>query len=101
MNNCKGTSIYRAWPLGDGRYILNTFSNGAYLMDHDGKFIQKYTPDNGLQDGAVDYVYNDSRGVLWMTLFNGISSVNLNSNFTALDSNMGLTTNVVFATIPI
>ncbi len=32
-----------------------------------------------------------------MTLFNGISSVNLNSTFTAVDANMGLTT-TVFAT---
>ncbi|MGB5508291.1 MAG: hypothetical protein WBM95_05270, partial [Robiginitalea sp.] len=83
--------------LGDGRYILNTFGNGAYLMDHDGKYIQKYTPDNGLQDGSTTFTYVDSRGVLWMTLFNGIASVNLNSTFTAIDSNMGLTT-VAFAT---
>ena len=83
--------------LPDGRYVINTFSDGAYLMDHDGKLIQKYTTENGMQDGSVDYTYVDSRGVLWMALFNGISSVNLNSSFTSLDANMGLTT-AVFAT---
>ncbi len=81
--------------LEDGRFILNTFSDGAYLIDHNGKFIQKYTTDNGLQDGSVDYVYVDSRGVLWMMLLNGISSSNLSSNFTLLDSDMGLSTNIV------
>ncbi|MDM9630357.1 response regulator [Robiginitalea aurantiaca] len=83
--------------LDDGSYLFNTFGSGAYLMDHDGKYIQKYTPENGLQDGSTTYTYVDSRGVLWMTLFNGISSVNLNSTFTAVDGNMGLNT-VVFTT---
>ena len=83
--------------LDDGRYVFNTFGDGAYLMGHNGEFIQKYTSENGLQDGSATYTYLDSRGVLWMTLFNGISSVNLNSTFTAVDANMGLTT-TVFAT---
>ncbi|MGB5190344.1 response regulator [Robiginitalea sp.] len=83
--------------LSDGRFIFNTFGDGAYLMGHNGEFIQKFTPENGLQDGSATFTYLDSRGVLWMTLFNGISSVNLNSTFTAVDANMGLNT-VVFAT---
>ncbi|WP_445385985.1 response regulator [Robiginitalea sp. IMCC44478] len=83
--------------LDDGRYVINTFSRGAFLIDRNGKLIQKYTPENGLQDGSVDYTYVDSRGVLWMCLFNGISSVNLNSTFTSIDANMGLNT-VVFGT---
>ncbi len=82
--------------LQDGRFLLNSFSTGAYLIDHDGRLIQKYTVDNGLQDGAVDFTFLDSRGVLWMALFNGISSVNLNNSFTYLDKDMGLPTNVVF-----
>ena len=81
--------------LKDGRFIVNSFSNGAFLMDHDGKLIQKYTADTGLRDGAVDYSYVDSRGVLWLPLFNGISSIDLNNTFTTLDSSMGLPTNVV------
>ena len=83
----------------DGRFVLNTFSNGCYLIDHDGKLIQKYTSKNGLADGSVDFVYADSRGVLWMMLFNGISNVNLNSTFTILDTNMGLHSNIVFTVV--
>lgn len=84
--------------LKNGNFVFNTFSDGVYQIDHQGKLIQKYTTENGLQDGSVDYVYEDSRGVLWMMLFNGISNVNLNSTFTSLDANMGLPTNVVFST---
>lgn len=92
----KGRLYLPGVALEDGRFAFNTFSDGVYLTDHDGKLLQKYTTENGLQDGSVDYVHVDSRGVLWMILFNGISKVNLNSSLTVLDSNMGLTTNVVF-----
>ncbi|MCF6223420.1 MAG: ATP-binding protein [Flavobacteriaceae bacterium] len=83
--------------LKNGDFLFNTFSDGVYMVDHQGKLLQKYTTSNGLQDGAVDYVYVDSRGVLWMVLFNGISNTNLNTTFTILDATMGLPTNVVFA----
>ena len=95
-NFLKGNLYLPGAALKDGRFVFNTFSNGAYLVDHDGKLLQKYTTDNGLQEGSVDFVYLDSRGVLWMMLFNGISNVNLNTSLTVLDSNMGLNTNVVF-----
>jgi len=91
----KGNLYMPGAALKDGNFLFNTFSNGSYLVDHNGKLLQKYNTENGLQDGAVDYAYVDSRGVLWMALFNGISNVNLNSTFTILDSNMGLSTNVI------
>jgi signal transduction histidine kinase/DNA-binding response OmpR family regulator/ligand-binding sensor domain-containing protein len=94
----KGDIYLPGVALDDGRFVINSFSDGAYLMDHNGKLIQKYTVENGLQDGAVDYTFVDSRGVLWLGLFNGISAINLNNNFTFLDKNMGLPTNVVFST---
>jgi signal transduction histidine kinase/CheY-like chemotaxis protein/ligand-binding sensor domain-containing protein len=93
----KGNLYLPGVALKDGRFVFNTFSDGVYMIDHQGKLIQKYTTENGLQDGSVDFVYIDSRGVLWMVLFNGLANVNLNSTFTILDSNMGLPTNVVFA----
>ncbi len=92
----KGDLYLPGVALSDGRFVFNSFSDGAFLVDHDGRLIQKYTVDNGLQDGAVDFTFLDSRGVLWMALFNGISSVNLNNSFTYLDKDMGLPTNVVF-----
>lgn len=84
--------------LDNGNFVINTFNDGTYLMDHDGKLLQKYTTDNGLQDGSTSFSYLDSRGVLWMPLFNGISKVNLNSSVTLIDTNMGLPNKVVFAT---
>lgn len=87
----KGSLYLPGFALDDGRYVFNTNTDGAYLMSHEGDFLQRYTPLNGLADGAVNYTYVDSRGVLWMPLFKGISSTNLNSNLTFLDADMGVT----------
>ena len=84
--------------LDNGNFVINTFAEGTYLLDHDGKIIQKYTTDNGLQDGSTSFAFLDSRGVLWLPLFNGISKINMNSSITVLDTNMGLSTKVVFTT---
>ena len=35
----KGSLYLPGVALPDGRFVLNTFSNGAYLMSHDGKLI--------------------------------------------------------------
>src|SRR6056297_3578190 len=87
----KGNLYLPGVALEDGRYVLNTNSDGAYLIDKKGKLLQKYSPSNGLGDGAVNHTYMDSRGVLWMSLFKGLSSTNLNSNLTFLDAEMGVT----------
>ncbi|WP_228850976.1 ATP-binding protein [Aegicerativicinus sediminis] len=95
----KGSIYLPGIALDNGNFIVNSFSNGAYLIDHNGKLIQSFTPGNGLQDGSVTYTYLDSRGILWLGLFNGISRVDLNSPLTFLDTNMGLETNVVWDTV--
>ncbi|MGB5499179.1 MAG: hypothetical protein WBM77_09650, partial [Maribacter sp.] len=93
----KGELYLPGAALKDGRFVLNTRNDGAYIINRDGKFLQKFSTDNGLPDGTVNYVYVDSRGVLWMCHFNGISSVNLNSSFTILDASMGIKTAVFTA----
>ncbi|WKK65105.1 response regulator [Lutimonas zeaxanthinifaciens] len=91
-----GSSLYLpGTALENGNFLINTFSNGAYLIDNQGKLIQKYTTENGLQDGSVGYTYLDSRNVMWLMLFNGISSIDLNTSTTLIDSNMGLPSNIV------
>ena len=82
--------------MGDGRFIFNTFSNGAYMIDKEGRLLQSYNKENGLQDNSIDYIYRDSHGILWFALFNGIASLNLNSTFSVFDESRGLSTSVVF-----
>ncbi|MDT0607096.1 ATP-binding protein [Croceitalea rosinachiae] len=87
----KGSLYLPGVALNDGRYVFNTNSDGAYLIDKKGKLLQRYAPSNGLGDGAVNHTYIDSRGVLWMSLFKGLSSTNLNSSLTFLDADVGVT----------
>ncbi len=94
----KETIYLPGLALPNGRFIINSFNDGAFLINRQGKLLQKYTTETGMQTGSVDFTYLDSRGVLWMPLFNGISSVNLNSTFTVVDTDMGLEDNVVYAT---
>ena len=92
-----GKSLYLpGLALENGDFIFNTSGGGAFRIDHQGKLIQTYTTKNGLQDGFATSAYLDSRNVLWLPLFNGISSINLNSTLSVIDSNMGLPSNVVF-----
>ena len=81
--------------LDDGRMIINTLNNGVYILDQQGDVLQHINKEVGLQDNAVDYIYVDTRGILWMALFNGIATVDLNSKFTYLSENSGLPTNTV------
>ncbi len=90
----KGETYLPGIALDDGSFVINTNNEGAYLMDHDGRLLQKYTTETGLQEGSVLNTFLDSRGVLWLPLFNGISNVNLNSSFTTVDANMGISTTV-------
>ena len=74
----------------DDKYLLNTLGNGAILIDKKGKILHHLSTDIGLQDNTVNYTYLDSRGILWLALFNGISSVDLASPFTFLNDDLGL-----------
>ncbi len=92
-----GQSLYLpGLALENGDFIFNTSGGGAFRIDHDGKLIQDYSTKNGLQDGFATFSYLDSRNVLWLPLFNGISSVNLNSTLSLIDAKMGLPSNVAF-----
>ena len=64
--------------------IINSLDNGVFILDKDGNVQKNISERSGLQDDVVDYVFVDSRGILWMALFNGISTVHLESNFTFL-----------------
>lgn len=74
----------------EDQYLLNTVGNGAILINKKGKLLLHLSIDIGLQDNTVNFTYIDSRGVLWLALFNGISSVDLASPFTFLNDELGL-----------
>ncbi len=91
------TSLYGGLILSNGLIALNTFNDGAVIIDKQGKLIQRIDKSVGLQDNSVDYLFEDSRGILWMPLFNGIAKLDLTSSMTYYNESMGLPAKTVFA----
>ena len=91
------TSLYGGLILSNGLIAMNTFNDGAVIIDKQGKLIQRIDKTVGLQDNSVDFLFEDSRGILWMPLFNGIAKLDLRSSLTYYNESMGLPAKTVFA----
>ena len=90
------TSLYGGLILSNGLIALNTFNDGMVIINKEGKLIQRIDKSVGLQDNSVDQVYEDSHGILWMPLFNGIAKIDLHSSLTYYSESMGLPAKTVF-----
>src|SRR5688572_9396626 len=91
------TSLYGGRILSNGLIAINTFNDGMVIIDKQGKLIQRVDKSVGLQDNSVDYLFEDSRGILWMPLFNGIAKLDLRSSLTYYNESMGLPSKTVFS----
>jgi signal transduction histidine kinase len=69
---------------------IGTRRSGLLIIDHKGKV--RYTLDmrKGLQDNFIWAMNTDQIGNLWLALNNGISLVEINSNFTHYNDKTGL-----------
>ncbi|MEO7445467.1 MAG: triple tyrosine motif-containing protein, partial [Ferruginibacter sp.] len=90
------TSLYGGTVLPGGNFALNTFNDGLFIIDKQGHLVQKLDKSVGLQDNSVGQVFVDSRGLVWLSLFNGISKIDLNSSLSYYDESMGLPAKTIF-----
>ena len=88
----RGSLYLPGLALPDG-FVLNAFGDGLVIIDREGNLVQALGEDDGLQNNTVTNVFLDSRDVLWLTTFSGISNINLNSPFTFVDESDGLPSN--------
>jgi GAF domain-containing protein/CheY-like chemotaxis protein len=91
------TSLYGGLVLSTGHFAINTFNNGMVIIDRRGKLIQKIDKSVGIRDNSIDFLFEDSKGILWMPLFNGISKFDLKSSLTYYDESFGLPAKTVFS----
>jgi DNA-binding response OmpR family regulator/signal transduction histidine kinase len=77
--------------LSNGEFALATRQGGVVIIDSRGKLKEIFTRASGLQDDNVKYVYEDSRGILWLALAKGISKIEYNSPLSVFDERTGLT----------
>ena len=77
----------------NNRFVINTRSSGAYLINKQGDLLQSFTTDNGLQNSNTSNVYVDSRNFIWISNSLGVSMVDLESPYTYIGSSNGLAEN--------
>ncbi len=90
------TSLYGGVVLPNGNFALNSFNDGMVIIDPKGNLVQRIDKAVGLQDNSVDYLFVDSKGTLWMPLFNGIAKLDLRSSLSFYDESTGLPAKTVY-----
>lgn len=86
---CRENTISTAIALTEG-YALGSTHNGLLITDKNGVPRQHLNREKGLQNNAVQTIYQDYAGNIWLGLSNGIDYVEINSPFTLFNSKNGL-----------
>lgn len=74
--------INSAKQLDTGRYALCTAAGGLFIIDHNGRLLQRYSTAEGLPNNNVLNVFSDQSTRLWLGLENGIAAIDDRSPFT-------------------
>lgn len=75
--------------LTSGDFAIGT-RIGLFIIDPNGRVVQKYDHHNGLQNDYINYVFQDSSGNIWLCLNNGISKIQYHSPLTRFDNRNNL-----------
>ncbi len=67
--------------LSKNRLAVGTASNGLYIIDLNDGSYKNISRENGLCNNSVLQIQTDLEGDLWLGLDNGISHIEINSNF--------------------
>jgi ligand-binding sensor domain-containing protein len=89
-------NIFGACLLSPDKIAFNTNLGGCIVMDKNGKFIQRLTKNEGIQNNNVQSLFLDKDKNLWLGLDNGIDLVSYNNAIKSIfpepnDRNSGYT----------
>jgi ligand-binding sensor domain-containing protein/DNA-binding CsgD family transcriptional regulator len=65
--------------IAEDRYAIGTSANGLFIMDQDGRLIQRFSTAEGLQNSNVLGILSDRDRNIWLGLENGLSFINYNT----------------------
>ncbi|MFO7829821.1 MAG: SpoIIE family protein phosphatase [Bacteroidales bacterium] len=82
--------LYNGLKLKNGNLVLTTISNGCIIINSEGKIINHFNKENGLADATVTSAFESTNGILWLSLFNSLSYIELNSPFKKFDEKQGI-----------
>ncbi len=72
-------NFFKVTEMNKGEFVAATTAEGCLILKNDGKFIQKISRKEGLQNNNVISVFIDRDKNLWAGLNNGISFIAYNS----------------------
>jgi signal transduction histidine kinase/ligand-binding sensor domain-containing protein len=84
------SSVYDGDVLSDGTFGLATLSGGFFIIDRKGKLVQVLDQNSGLSSNAVECVFVDRQGGVWLGPENNISHVELLSPLSVYDRASGI-----------
>ncbi len=71
--------MYTGTLLSEGNILLETFSDGAMVIDTTGKEVRRYNLKNGIINNSIWFSFQDRTGGIWLATNNGISRIDYSS----------------------
>ncbi|MCD7940528.1 MAG: hypothetical protein LUH50_11015 [Bacteroides intestinalis] len=71
-NQLKDKVIFSFTRDRQGRIWVGTFGEGIHIFDPDGNLIEILSTSNGFCSNAINHLYVDSRGSIWVATRNGL-----------------------------
>lgn len=84
------TSISAVIKTKDEKYLIGTKGSGILHTDKAGNLISIYNKNNGLANDAINSLYQDNFGNVWVTHDCGISKIDYGSAFTKISDNLSI-----------
>jgi DNA-binding CsgD family transcriptional regulator/ligand-binding sensor domain-containing protein len=81
-------SVYSSIQKDNGDIYLGTISNGLIVIS-DGEIVQELNQENALSNNTVLNLFIDLNNNIWLTLDNGINSINVDSNISIFNDQDG------------
>ncbi|HEX5755045.1 MAG TPA: histidine kinase dimerization/phospho-acceptor domain-containing protein, partial [Arenimonas sp.] len=82
--------VYHAMHLPDGRLLIATLQGGVYLLDREGRLLQRIGREQGLPSATVLAAASDHQDGLWLALDNGLARVEGSARISYFDATQGL-----------
>jgi serine phosphatase RsbU (regulator of sigma subunit)/ligand-binding sensor domain-containing protein len=66
--------------LSNGHFVITTNFKGAFEIDKNLEIVYRYNTKNGVYEDNIKSAFEDMNGNLWLSLYYGVSYVEINSN---------------------
>jgi len=86
--------VYSGLTLQNGHFAIGTVLGGLFILDRDGRLVDRITKASGLHDQNVRAMAQDHQAGLWLALDHGLARIALGSALSVFNSARGLEGNV-------